>query len=1095
MANDPNPDIDPLDSSADEVSLNDSAEDVKDPYDPGVSSASILDDEETLDDLAELSAISGLDDFDDDSIELGVAGEDDEDDVSVDASMDASIDDSADFDRDASYEMGQPQQVAAGASDDDDYDESEVSAADVSEEPSIVVGRPQAVGSSDAGTPSELAANLLSGSDADLSSDLSDEGSSYELPGGDDSEFVDVAPDEVSIDESEDMSRNLSFELGRPELVNSSVPESAADFAPPVEDEGDSDEVTIDPSTDASGADWTNDESAGALGAPQAVGGAAPIKGDFDQTMDAIPPMPVDADDDAEAAIDIDDLDGEFDDEGESIAEDFHDDVDVSVDLSEDFSGDQSFELGRAREVSSTVDVDPNAKTLDESDFGEAMASDADVSADFSEPEDEPVVAARPARPEVTRRPATVTQSSGGGAMSALAHVATAVVSVGIALALVHFGIIGATPGNEQPQTSPTAALELQSQANQTALEEQQQTVQALQTELQRLEQARQEQSVALEDAQAGRDSLQQDIVALRNAAAAPASPDMTQTLIGQIHDSLITRGVADRLRDLDTQWLAELQQQQRTADAQTLAPFFSDATGDLDIAALESATEDQLRARLDIIRGVESRLSRWELHVQTSLVAALRDVEQRLATATPASAPADDGFERGFLKSSIETLFTEADQWVEDVEQLEGAPNQARWKAIVDKASALEIEADGTWADEPQHLSNSELRSWLLALQAIRLETQSVALAQVGQAASQASADANAALAKLTTTPTPADPDTPKPPTPPPADTEERKELIAWIRASVTGIRARLDRRSLPVVPGTEPEETPPSEEPDEVASLRELIADVDDAALASATLPQLESMARRVRQTWLWIAMLEHWDLFELRLAERSKTVGDQVATLATTDTQLADQLTADREKLVALKESQDTLSTKLTTLDRNTATKLTELKDSLTATLREEIRNVSAPKPEEVRQLIAAGVQAELREWGYVLPEADTTPMATVSAETPNPGRARQLFREAYTRVFFSNRDDAADESVRVLTQAVRHDPQNPLYRYFLGLSLYRLGKGEQAIEQIRIAATIEFQAEDESPGLNQWLERVQHGQRMWLERIRRDVRIGL
>jgi hypothetical protein len=112
------------------------------------------------------------------------------------------------------------------------------------------------------------------------------------------------------------------------------------------------------------------------------------------------------------------------------------------------------------------------------------------------------------------------------------------------------------------------------------------------------------------------------------------------------------------------------------------------------------------------------------------------------------------------------------------------------------------------------------------------------------------------------------------------------------------------------------------------------------------------------------------------------------------------------------------------------------------------------------------------------------------AAVPAPVDVKARADAVLLYAAGRdAFFSSQDHASAQAVRWFGQAVERDPQNPVYRYYLGLTLYREGRYQEALEQVLSGIRLE------SPGQRRLsqdaLQRVQGPLRVWLENIRRSA----
>jgi hypothetical protein len=73
----------------------------------------------------------------------------------------------------------------------------------------------------------------------------------------------------------------------------------------------------------------------------------------------------------------------------------------------------------------------------------------------------------------------------------------------------------------------------------------------------------------------------------------------------------------------------------------------------------------------------------------------------------------------------------------------------------------------------------------------------------------------------------------------------------------------------------------------------------------------------------------------------------------------------------------------------------------------------------------------------------------------------------------------------EALRQFTRAVYHDPNNPIYRYYLGLTLRRLGRYNEALAQAQAGRKLEVT--HRRYNVHNALARVQGEERMWLERL--------
>jgi tetratricopeptide (TPR) repeat protein len=104
---------------------------------------------------------------------------------------------------------------------------------------------------------------------------------------------------------------------------------------------------------------------------------------------------------------------------------------------------------------------------------------------------------------------------------------------------------------------------------------------------------------------------------------------------------------------------------------------------------------------------------------------------------------------------------------------------------------------------------------------------------------------------------------------------------------------------------------------------------------------------------------------------------------------------------------------------------------------------------------------------------------------ASQEPNPLMAGEIFSRGASAYFLGETEEALDYFVA----AIRQDPKNALYRYYLGLTLRRLGRPLEAEVQVRAGRRLE------SPtwryGIGSSLQRVQGPDRDWLERLRLEM----
>lgn len=104
---------------------------------------------------------------------------------------------------------------------------------------------------------------------------------------------------------------------------------------------------------------------------------------------------------------------------------------------------------------------------------------------------------------------------------------------------------------------------------------------------------------------------------------------------------------------------------------------------------------------------------------------------------------------------------------------------------------------------------------------------------------------------------------------------------------------------------------------------------------------------------------------------------------------------------------------------------------------------------------------------------------------SSQEPNPLLAGEIFSRGATAYFLGEAEGALDYFVA----AVRQDPKNALYRYYLGLTLRQLGRPAEA--EIQVRAGKRFESPVWRQGIGVSLQRVQGPDRDWLERLRLEL----
>jgi hypothetical protein len=103
-------------------------------------------------------------------------------------------------------------------------------------------------------------------------------------------------------------------------------------------------------------------------------------------------------------------------------------------------------------------------------------------------------------------------------------------------------------------------------------------------------------------------------------------------------------------------------------------------------------------------------------------------------------------------------------------------------------------------------------------------------------------------------------------------------------------------------------------------------------------------------------------------------------------------------------------------------------------------------------------------------------------------PDPNLARALYAWGWA-AFFSNESDGKQRAAEYFADAARYNPTNPVYRYYLGLALYRQGRLAEAAAQVQAGKQLELKST--SFHVDGSLERVQGADRAWLEKLRSRI----
>jgi len=116
---------------------------------------------------------------------------------------------------------------------------------------------------------------------------------------------------------------------------------------------------------------------------------------------------------------------------------------------------------------------------------------------------------------------------------------------------------------------------------------------------------------------------------------------------------------------------------------------------------------------------------------------------------------------------------------------------------------------------------------------------------------------------------------------------------------------------------------------------------------------------------------------------------------------------------------------------------------------------------------------------------LVDAKLKSLGQPASQEPNPLMAGEIFSRGSSAYFLGE----TEEALGYFVAAIHQDPKNALYRYYLGLTLRRLGRPAEAEVQVRAGKRLE------SPtwryGIGSSLQRVQGPDRDWLERLRLEM----
>ena len=212
-----------------------------------------------------------------------------------------------------------------------------------------------------------------------------------------------------------------------------------------------------------------------------------------------------------------------------------------------------------------------------------------------------------------------------------------------------------------------------------------------------------------------------------------------------------------------------------------------------------------------------------------------------------------------------------------------------------------------------------------------------------------------------------------------------------------------------------------------------------------------------------------------------------------LADQEERIASTVSAVREEESArarLDSSIQSLGAKLTDQERRATANLTEVKQQFQNDLAAALSKPRAVPPDQlddVSEDVAQQVLDVLAGYGYTPPKRDRSGSDAAAPQPPtdNAAAASELYG-AGMGAFFSRDAEQLPVAVGYFSDAVAHNPQEPVYRYYLALSLYRQGRIDEATAQVRAGRAQETPVAKRRA--TSALARVQGQSRMWLEKAR-------
>ncbi len=145
----------------------------------------------------------------------------------------------------------------------------------------------------------------------------------------------------------------------------------------------------------------------------------------------------------------------------------------------------------------------------------------------------------------------------------------------------------------------------------------------------------------------------------------------------------------------------------------------------------------------------------------------------------------------------------------------------------------------------------------------------------------------------------------------------------------------------------------------------------------------------------------------------------------------------------------------------------------------------RPVPAGQFDALSQEVSQRVLDTLADYGYTprvaAPDSEGNQPVGPLASVADPALALNY----YLAGFDAYHGGASEEALRQFARAAHHDPDNPIYRYYLGLALRRAGRYAEASAQVQAGKKLHASYRRYDVGAA--LEPIQGDERLWLERL--------